>query len=179
LWWERGIYCTAGDGHFFYQFFDPYSGSGDSVWRSSARAFDWDLCRNRWRDDLRAFIDWGQLKTQLDKEVRSGVLWLPHVGGGVIIKPTLDPYFINDLTPWYAARYVIVPLWPLLLPPLTWWAAVLWLRRRKRRRARLGLCARCGYDLRGSSGAASCPECGTPIPDLSGLRRLSPAPHPQ
>lgn len=27
----------------------------------------------------------------------------------------------------------------------------------------LGLCTRCGYDLRGSAGLA-CPECGAPVP---------------
>lgn len=35
--------------------------------------------------------------------------------------------------------------------------------RRKRRRRKLGLCVRCGYDLRGQSDASSgCPECGNP-----------------
>jgi hypothetical protein len=34
-------------------------------------------------------------------------------------------------------------------------------RRRNRKRSRLGLCLRCGYDLRFSQGV--CPECGTPM----------------
>jgi hypothetical protein len=47
----------------------------------------------------------------------------------------------------------------LLLPVGT---AIAYARRRKRRRARrrLGLCLRCGYDLRGCRDAARCSECG-------------------
>jgi rubrerythrin len=36
---------------------------------------------------------------------------------------------------------------------------------RRRRRPTLGLCARCGYDLRGSPGR--CPECGDVTVPLS------------
>jgi hypothetical protein len=39
-------------------------------------------------------------------------------------------------------------------------------RRRARRNSRLGLCPKCGYDLRAQhagSGGAVCPECGTPV----------------
>lgn len=51
-----------------------------------------------------------------------------------------------------------VPYWAIVLPlslaPVGYWAAAL----RRRRRRRRGLCPRCGYDLRASSGR--CPECG-------------------
>jgi hypothetical protein len=62
---------------------------------------------------------------------------------------------------------VKIPFWPLLLPPLLWTIFVIQGYRRKRRWARLGLCAKCGYDLRGSTSGGPggrCPECGTPIP---------------
>jgi len=53
-----------------------------------------------------------------------------------------------------------IPHWLLalafLLPPF-WWMT----ERRRQRRWRLGLCQKCGYDLRASP--ERCPECGTPI----------------
>ena len=56
-------------------------------------------------------------------------------------------------------RTVVAPLWAGVVvfaaPP----ALLLRWRVRARRRARRGLCARCGYDLRESP--ARCPECGT------------------
>jgi len=35
---------------------------------------------------------------------------------------------------------------------------------KERRNIRRGRCAKCSYDLRGSTGRAECPECGHPIP---------------
>ena len=58
---------------------------------------------------------------------------------------------------------VAVPLW---FPVALSGALPAWYfggrRRRARRRWRLGLCTRCGYDLRASTGR--CPECGHDIP---------------
>jgi hypothetical protein len=55
-------------------------------------------------------------------------------------------------------RLIGIPFWPIVwlfaMPP-----AIAWQRHRVRqRRIRLGLCLRCGYDLRSSPGR--CPECG-------------------
>jgi hypothetical protein len=51
------------------------------------------------------------------------------------------------------------------LPPLLWLAA--WGRRRwALRRRRIGLCRRCGYDLRGTPRGGRCSECGQ-VPAVS------------
>jgi hypothetical protein len=62
-------------------------------------------------------------------------------------------------------RIVTMPDWPVasiaaILPGI--WSFLFARRRGElRRRARRGLCAKCGYDLRAS--IKRCPECGTPI----------------
>src|SRR5205814_7762018 len=58
-------------------------------------------------------------------------------------------YHIKSITFPHAALLFILALYPLRFA---------WRIRRKRKRAKLGLCARCGYDLRASQGP--CSECG-------------------
>jgi hypothetical protein len=57
--------------------------------------------------------------------------------------------------------YVLVPHWVLCLLEIVLPAAWL-IHRPKSRRSLIGVCAKCGYDLRASKDR--CPECGTPIP---------------
>jgi Polysaccharide biosynthesis/export protein len=55
-----------------------------------------------------------------------------------------------------------IPAWRLAalfaLPPASWLVMNMFLARRRRRRALVGRCTACGYDLRASPGR--CPECG-------------------
>ena len=61
-------------------------------------------------------------------------------------------------------RYVLLPLWAVLVPlsvfAFVWLRGVLW-KRRRARRVRMGLCSICGYDLRASP--RQCPECGVEL----------------
>jgi hypothetical protein len=62
----------------------------------------------------------------------------------------------------YSFWWIQLPLWlPLALVASvpTWWAVR---RIRQRRRVGIGLCRRCGYDLRATPDR--CPECGSPAP---------------
>ncbi len=56
-------------------------------------------------------------------------------------------------------RFVVIPLWMLLVPCASAFWFLWWPPHRSRRRRKLGLCVRCGYDLRASK--ERCPECGT------------------
>jgi hypothetical protein len=75
-------------------------------------------------------------------------------------QPTFPTYNVFD-------RYWHVPFWfPLILLaiPAIFMSTAIGKRRRLLRRRRLGLCIRCGYDLRATP--EQCPECGT-VPEAA------------
>jgi hypothetical protein len=84
------------------------------------------------------------------------VSWYRTEGGSV---RTLTGPFSFNVTDFYPAWHLTVPLWltAAILGLLPCVRTTLFLRRRSRRGP--GLCPSCGYDLRGSPGR--CPECGT------------------
>ncbi len=62
----------------------------------------------------------------------------------------------------WSFRHVYIPLW---IPTVAFLAYPVYVRtplHRRRKRRKLGLCLKCGYDLRGS--AERCPKCGEVIP---------------
>jgi len=61
----------------------------------------------------------------------------------------------------YQSRIVSIPHWVPILLLLVPMALLIVGRARARRAARVGLCRKCGYDLRASPDR--CPECGTAV----------------
>lgn len=65
----------------------------------------------------------------------------------------------------YRVAYLCLPYWSVsvltAILPLSWLGCQWWRQRRGRRRAKLGLCRVCGYDLRATPDR--CPECGSPV----------------
>ena len=85
--------------------------------------------------------------------------WWTHLGFHYLREVGLDSWWLMKNN-WA----VVVPYWSLagltFALPAAWG---LWsLKRRRAARVRDGLCARCGYDLRGTPDR--CPECGEPAP---------------
>ncbi|MGH7134052.1 MAG: hypothetical protein ACREJO_19170 [Phycisphaerales bacterium] len=56
--------------------------------------------------------------------------------------------------------WTAVVLWPFALASLLGGGWLLWSGRRARRRAMVGLCLKCGYNLRELAAGSPCPECG-------------------
>ncbi len=88
----------------------------------------------------RFFCCWGFRPTGLSRFFWGGFQWSEIPAGG------------------YPTPHVMVPLW---IPVTVFGCASTYLLlpgRRRRRRKKLGLCVKCGYDLRGSK--ERCSECG-------------------
>jgi hypothetical protein len=97
----------------------------------------------------RAKTSWKRQPPEYPSARGSDVVW-SGLGSG---------YWISRYGWGYSAssRRVWFPDWALVLPLAAWPAA--W--RLLARRARAGLCPRCGYDLRATPDR--CPECGTTV----------------
>ena len=87
--------------------------------------------------------------------------------------------FDNSETNWTPSRqtYVtgmvrtIIPLWIPTAAFVVFLPIVYLPGRRRRKRKKLGLCLKCGYDLRASKGR--CPECGTTMQKSGALGTIT------
>ena len=95
---------------------------------------------------MRAVVRWQAAKATGRGDSRAGFMW--YAGDG------------------RTSRFAATPYWCLFAIAALAPAAQLLLRLHRRRRARGGLCAACGYDLRATPGR--CPECGTTRPTSAG-----------
>ncbi len=77
---------------------------------------------------------------------------------GVLMSGMSGPFMPRSVS-MQSTTYLVIPFWmPLLL--FASWLTYVSIRtvRKPSRRRKLGLCVKCGYDLRGSTD--KCPECG-------------------
>ncbi len=86
--------------------------------------------------------------------------------GSYLRRPALIPkggFWYTDRRGWTGNWNVRIPLWipTVLFTSALWWSLLPFHRRRKRKK--LGLCLKCGYDLRASEDR--CPECGEEFSD--------------
>ncbi len=78
------------------------------------------------------------------------IMWRPLMG------------YVNPTKPWQKSLYM--SLWvPTVAFAATLWACSPVTHHRRRKRKKLGLCLKCGYDLRASKDR--CPECGAAFAD--------------
>lgn len=113
-----------------------------------------DMTRGTWdyfSNDLKSYRPavrnvWERLGFEINLERRS-VYWVQQERFELTVGV---PY-------WLLATLTALPLSSVVMRAI-----------RRRRRARAGLCPRCGYDLRGSKASRRCPECGTAVPPGAG-----------
>ncbi len=114
-------------------------------------------------------IHYGILNGRLGGKILRGEIVLQYVGFSRPWFGTGNGFWIEGFNGFYTSWkpsvgiandyfYVILPLWI----PTVLFASILWFSfvplRRRRKRKKLGLCLKCGYDLRASK--ERCPECG-------------------
>jgi hypothetical protein len=117
-------------------------------------------------------IGWTMEDAQKQSSRRNAVGWRFEMWGNVAGSTTIDRSrgwqllgfdAFNMRSGANTGEFVaIVPYWFLCLVTVVLPARVAYVRFQMRRREMLGLCARCGYDLRHAS--ERCPECGATVP---------------
>ncbi len=92
-----------------------------------------------------------------------GFLWMVAMLAGE------RTFFLPYIKPDQHGCGIGIPPWfAMTILGVVWWFADRPIRKQnlRRRRRKLGLCLKCGYDLRGSK--KQCPECGTEFESSAG-----------
>jgi hypothetical protein len=113
--------------------------------QNHGRAFPPDSGSENWSTQFRKYDGWSG---------RLGGFAIGY-GAGTDIPRANDPRHSRSRMAW-----LMFPAWALVAVTGSWPTIALIFRVRRRRRLKLGLCLRCGYDLRASGDL--CPECGEP-----------------
>ncbi len=125
--------------------------------------------RIKYRTNRGQFLVWngkiGYDRYMAGSHVRTDTKRFPR--GWVVYGLRKSNRFSTILTPDFSRNPfgLGIPLWIPTLLFAVWPASLLLPFHRRRKRKKLGLCVKCGYDLRGSKNR--CPECGTEFPKPS------------
>ena len=92
---------------------------------------------------------WSRYDTRVADEISFDFAGLAYRTKSVDRNPHFDAFTVSAIT---------IPMW---LPLLLWAIPLAAVPYCQRHAARIGLCPKCGYDLRATPNR--CPECGTPI----------------
>jgi hypothetical protein len=146
------------------------SGMVGEVWSGARRYQEWRVRSDWGRLSLTVISGSGVDALELDWEtipgggthgVWPGPAWRAH--DFLLGRYRAGGVFLSSTDTFWAVEVYHPVLIGLLVLPVALYGGVTFLRRRRvRRRLDTGLCAGCGYDLRGTSGR--CPECGGTFP---------------
>ena len=94
---------------------------------------------------------WDRYGDESDYLLNKGSPWIPQLKIGSLRDDGIFPCWV-----------LIVPYWLVIVVGLVFPSVQARRYFRQRKQRRIGLCHKCGYDLRASKDR--CPECGTPTP---------------
>ncbi len=117
----------------------------------------WNVSWQSFSDNL--FVRNGTLGYEYVWRTRADLIWGGFNGLRTDIMPKFDSWTVPTVRGEARMWSIQIPFWILVLSFGILFCFLDSPSRLSRRRRKLGLCLKCGYDLRGSK--ERCPECGT------------------